>query len=74
MVVQQMLLPFEEGGRGRGGERSSLARLAVRQARAASTEAQTTSSSLLAEVAREETLARAWRSVRANQGARESTA
>jgi len=67
-VVQQKLLPFDGGGQDRGGERSSPERSLVQQALPASKDAEATDSPLLEEVVREETLARAWKAVRANRG------
>jgi len=67
-VVQQKLLPFDGGGQGRGGERNSPGRFQVQQARPASEDAEATSSPLLEEVVREETMSRAWKAVRANRG------
>jgi len=67
-VVQQKLLPFDGGGQDRGGERNSPERSLVQQARPASKDAEATDSPLLKAVVREETLARAWKAVRANRG------
>ncbi len=68
--MRQKFLPFMEESPDGGNERNSFGPSEASQAARASTEATTTAStSLMDEVLHKETLTRAWKQVRANQGA-----
>lgn len=68
MKMVQQKLPYKNGGHDPERERNSRRGTGALQAHPASTESNATNAPLMKEVVQEETLVRAWRAVRKNQG------